>query len=444
MERGQADGAGPEAVVATSSAGARIRARRLALGLRQAELARRCDVSAPYLNLIEHGRRRIGGALLTRLARALDTEPAALARGAGQDAIGAMRAAAAMVPAAPPPALAEAEALAARHPGWAALIAAQAERLRALERTVAELRDRLSHDPRLAGSLHEVLTVAAAIRSTTAILGEPGDIDEAWRRRFLRNLVEDAERLAAGAEALAGSMADAPAGAAAVETPRAAAEAWLAARPDLPARLEAGGGPGELPADAEVRARLAPWLARIAADVARLPEPALAPARRAGGAAADPAALAHALGVPVPLVLRRLGWSGAGGLAVCDAGGALVLRLPLRAFPMPRGAPCPLWPLYAALGAPGRPVRRLVETPGPDGGRFECWAAAEVSHPGGLGGVELAEAVMLVRPAAPRVAGRGAGGPGEPVPVGPGCRTCPRGACPARREPPLFAPAAPL
>jgi DNA-binding XRE family transcriptional regulator len=44
-------------------AGSRIRERRVALGLRQAEVALRAGISGSYLNLIEHNRRRIGGKL---------------------------------------------------------------------------------------------------------------------------------------------------------------------------------------------------------------------------------------------------------------------------------------------------------------------------------------------------------------------------------------------
>ena len=40
-------------------AGSRIRERRLALGLRQADVALRAGISGSYLNLIEHNRRRI-------------------------------------------------------------------------------------------------------------------------------------------------------------------------------------------------------------------------------------------------------------------------------------------------------------------------------------------------------------------------------------------------
>jgi DNA-binding XRE family transcriptional regulator len=44
-----------------SMIGSRIRERREMAGLKQADLARRAGISASYLNLIEHNRRRIGG-----------------------------------------------------------------------------------------------------------------------------------------------------------------------------------------------------------------------------------------------------------------------------------------------------------------------------------------------------------------------------------------------
>ena len=53
-------------------AGSRIRERRVALGLRQAEVALRAGISGSYLNLIEHNRRRIGGKVLLNIAAALE------------------------------------------------------------------------------------------------------------------------------------------------------------------------------------------------------------------------------------------------------------------------------------------------------------------------------------------------------------------------------------
>ena len=62
--------------------GARIRQARLAAGLKQAELAARAGISAPYLNLIEHDRRKIAGKLLIDLAKLLDVEATLLRQGA--------------------------------------------------------------------------------------------------------------------------------------------------------------------------------------------------------------------------------------------------------------------------------------------------------------------------------------------------------------------------
>ena len=61
--------------------GSRIRERRSIAGLRQADLARQIGISASYLNLIEHNRRRINPALLDRIAGALDIETEDLAAG---------------------------------------------------------------------------------------------------------------------------------------------------------------------------------------------------------------------------------------------------------------------------------------------------------------------------------------------------------------------------
>jgi len=55
--------------------GSRIRERRLMIGLRQADLAREVDISASYLNLIEHNRRRIGGKLLVDIAAGAPNDP---------------------------------------------------------------------------------------------------------------------------------------------------------------------------------------------------------------------------------------------------------------------------------------------------------------------------------------------------------------------------------
>ena len=75
-------------------------------------------------------------------------------------------------------------------------------KVRQLEQTVDGLSDRLSHDPHLATSLHEVLTTVTAIRSTSSILVETQDIEPEWQMRFHRNINEDSQRLAEEAQSL--------------------------------------------------------------------------------------------------------------------------------------------------------------------------------------------------------------------------------------------------
>ncbi|MEM9845835.1 MAG: helix-turn-helix transcriptional regulator, partial [Pseudomonadota bacterium] len=71
--------------------GTRIRQRRVTMGLKQAQLAQEAGISASYLNLIEHNRRRIGGKTLIRLADALQIDPATLREGAHRTLLAALQ-----------------------------------------------------------------------------------------------------------------------------------------------------------------------------------------------------------------------------------------------------------------------------------------------------------------------------------------------------------------
>ena len=63
--------------------GRRVRSLRLRMGLSQAELAKRLGISSSYLNLIEHDRRSVTGALLLEIARVLDVDLRVLSAGSG-------------------------------------------------------------------------------------------------------------------------------------------------------------------------------------------------------------------------------------------------------------------------------------------------------------------------------------------------------------------------
>lgn len=419
--------------------GSRIRARRVDLGLRQAQLAEACGISASYLNLIEHNRRRIGGKLLVNLARELDVEVAALSEGADLALLDDLRAAASGLARANPE-RDRAEEFAGRFPGWAKLIVEQGRRIAALEQAVETLSDRLAHDPFLSASLHDILSTVTAVRSTSAILAEEDDIDPAWQARFHRNLHEDSLRLADASRALVAYLdagGDATTGAL---SPQEELEAWLERCDFRVPSIEAGEAVDDetLIADApelgsaSARALAAAYLAQYRADVAAIPQAAFRAAVAAHGP--DPSALAGIFGTGFPAVFRRLAALGDDtglhplGLAICDGSGTLVFRKQIEGFPMPRfGSACPLWPLFHALSRPMTAVRQVIELAGRDQRRFLSYAIAETAYPDGFDGPAVTRSHMLLVPVEGEVGARR-------VVAGTSCRICPREDCAARRE----------
>jgi transcriptional regulator with XRE-family HTH domain len=413
--------------------GTRLRERRLGLGLRQGQVADLAGISPAYLNLIEHNRRPVAGDLLVRLAQVLNADAAALtgeaeaaladdlrqaAAGAGADGAGVQE-------------------FLARFPDWAGVLLAHAQRAAGLERAVAALNDRISHDPHLSATLHDMLTAATALRATAGILADSDAMEAPVQARFHRNLVTDSDRLAVGAAALVSYLDGAgQADLARAVTPQDEVEAWLASRDWTLTEAEAGG------VDAAGIARLGSGTARALAH--RLADLAITDAQAmplgAFGAALavhgpDPVRLAQMFGADVLAVCRRLaGLPRAGiGVVICDAAGALIYRRPVAGFAMPRaGAACALWPLFTALGRPMQPVEAVAETTTQPPHRFLLRAFCQTGLPAGFGGVELRHAAMLILPA-PVLAPTPA-----PLVIGPTCRICPRDDCPARREPSIL------
>ena len=403
--------------------GTRIRERRLALARRQADVARAVGISAAYLNLIEHNRRPVGPALIGRLAEVLAVPAAELEAGREEARLAALREAAARLPAIDAE-LAHVAEFAARFPGWAAVLAATAHQAEALERRLVALSDRMAQDPYLSTTLHEVLSAVTALRATAAILSEGGVTPE-WSARFHANLDADSQRLSATAQALAAYL-DGFEAEGTIYTPREEVEAWMAAGHPPPEEAL------DLASDAG-RALARAHLARIEAERTALPDATLA---RVAAETPEPMAIAAATGAPLDLVLRRLallrppGFQQA-GLVTCDGAGALILCRPAPGFPLARhGEGCPLLPLYQVLAQPQTALRGLVETA--EGTRFETLAYAVRRQPLGTAGPVLTEALMLIQPAP--------NAPGPALPIGPTCRICPRGDCPARREPSILAP----
>jgi hypothetical protein len=386
------------------------------------------------MNLIEHDRRKVSPALLDRLADVLQVDRAAIAGGRDVALLEDLRAAAARL--SPQPIeLERADEFVSRFPGWASLLSAQYARAQTLERAIEALNDRMTHDPHLSQSLHEVLSSLASVRATAAILAETEDIDPDWAARFHRNLHDDSERLAAGAEALVAYLDSGTAiREQGIATPQEEVEDWLAGRGWGLSDVEAAAGLAEeidMLASSAARSLARAHVKRAGADAQLLPEADFAVALAAVGP--DPFALAERFQVEPQVVMRRLAARTDlnAGLVVCDTSGTLTFRKPTAGFPLPRfGAACSLWPLYAALGRPFLAIESLVEVPDHNGRHHRAFAWASIRNPAGLRGPELREAAMLILPT-DRTTGRA-------LPVGSTCRVCPRDACPGRREPTIL------
>lgn len=414
--------------------GSRIRARRLDAKIAQRDLAQSVGISASYLNLIEHDRRRIGGKLLTQLAAALGLDPALLAEGADAGLVGRMRAAASAADAETVEAAQTAD-LAARYPGWARLIAAQADQIAALQQRAQMLEDRITHDPALATALHGVISAVTSIQSTAAILTGDAKVDADWQARFHRNIFDDATRLAQTSAALIAYF-DAPANAAPVSlSPLEEMEQALSQTGFYrPAQERGGTATADDPQlSAGAAGLLADYDARYHADAVALPLATFLPAAKA--ASYDPLRVSAQMGRPLAQVMRRLAALPAQddapplGLLICDAAGVVRLLKSVPGAGLSRAGLCPLWPIFTALGQPGRAVAAQAVLPGTPDVRLNCHAIADViPHPDGPHMPPLIEATMLLRPDDGPAAAAA-------VPVGAGCRLCPRTKCPARREP---------
>ncbi len=457
--------------MARSIVGARIRERRRALGLTQADLARRVGISASYLNLIERNRRGIAGKRLSDIAAALDLRPSEL------DGAAERRLHQALEDIAADPRLAglgiETDAageLIGRYPGWARALGALARSERDQAALVRAFADRLTHDPFLGEAVHRMLTRIAAIRSTAEILESVADIEPAQSARFRAILAEESRSLSDIAEALAGYF-DKAATPERQVTPTDAVEAFFednahrfaaieAALDGPPAETEAaaretaerraGGVIDRLVAEAEAadtaqaRARLRAALLAYAADAARAPETAFAAAAEAHRY--DIEALSEETGRDPGLVCRRLTALPPGegrprfGYAAANAAGALLDLRAIRGFhPVRLAALCPLWALSRAQAAPERTLRQLAAFP--TGQRFVFVARARPVGPARFGAPRdlVTDMIVLSEADATRtVYGDGLEAVAAEE-VGTTCRLCPRKGCGHRVEDPLGA-----
>jgi len=422
--------------------GSRIRERRVLARQKQADLAKAVGISPSYLNLIEHNKRKIGGKLLMDIAQELAVDMSLLSEGAEANLVAVLRNAAADRPDADPE-VDRIDEFAGRFPGWAKVIAHSHESVQKLQHTVETLSDRMSHDPYLATSMHEVLSMVSAIHSTAGILHEGHDIEPEWRARFVRNINEDSLRLSESAQSLVQFLdgGDDPTDQKA--SPQQEVEQFFEDRGFHFPELEGAGASPDMVVRAAEQLKSASaqkqatrLLRQYTRDATRVPLVPLKQALHVNGL--NPAALAKIFEASAATILRRLAVMPTEdigkplGLVVCDAAGTLLFRKEVRGFGAPKfSAACAKWPLFEALARPVQPLRRVVEVPGRDHEQFECFAISEPVTAPSFDHPPLYHAHMLVVPADVKQE--------NPLEIGTTCRICPRENCRGRHTPSVLA-----
>ncbi len=186
--------------MARAPVGHRIRKRRQELGQSQQGLASQVGISASYLNLIEHNKRPIGGALLHRIAAAVGldsrslagTEEARLIAELGEVAADAGAIGVDLTGA-------DSAELVAHHPRAARAILALYRVYREARVRSDLLGERLGEDTFLFEVSNQILALITTIRSYSEILKDYGDLSDDERIGFVNTLVAEAEELAARA-----------------------------------------------------------------------------------------------------------------------------------------------------------------------------------------------------------------------------------------------------
>jgi predicted transcriptional regulator/transcriptional regulator with XRE-family HTH domain len=424
-----------------SLVGSRIKERREALGMKQAVAARSAGISPSYLNLIEHNRRRIGGKVLLNIAAVLDVAPSSLTEGAETDLVQSLQKAASI--ASSEVELARVEEMVGRFPGWSRHLAALQNNCTKLERDLERLNDRLTHDPFLSESLHDILSNVTAIHATAGILKDVPDIDADQQLKFLSNLHSESQRLSNTSQSLVTYFDRKPETLNAPSTPLDEFESFLSVNNFFFGDVETDNtdaielivdGAAELASNAS-KTLAHKFLEQYRQDAKILPRDAFQ--EMAAQLHFAPDKLADHFECILPSVFRRLAFlppqaSGSDreiefGLITCDISGAVTLRKPLTGFSLPRyGAACPIWPLYQSIVQPGVPIKVILNTP--DEVNFLSYGLCQRIGIGGFGAPQQLEASMLITLAQP-------GDTGQIVPVGLNCRICSRQNCASRREP---------
>jgi len=457
--------------------GTRIRQRRRELGITQARLAERVGISPSYLNLIEWNKRRIAGALMLKIADALELTLEDI------DGVTERRLRESLIETARMPALGalgieinRTSELIGRFPGWARAIGALARSEQDATVRAQALSDRLSNDPFLGETVHRMLTRIASIRSASEILTEYGDISPKQRDRFNKMIQEESQNLTEVGEALA-LYIDKAEDTDRVLTPVDEVEALFVARENRFGELELAANElaGEIAdvrpkARREAASRLATERLDSVIDTLISNQPQietemavnrakrlllqyatgaiLAPIDDFLGQAAnlgyDIEALADTFSTDIDIICHRLTALPRRPDIPCfgyfraNAAGTIIEMLGLEGLTVPRyAAACPLWVLYRAQQYPETILTQ--RTLFPTGNRFIFVARARHYGKTGFGKPRhYLTDMVAIREEDAQATVYTAERTATVEEVGPSCRLCPRQACIHRVEDPLI------
>ena len=187
----------------SATVGIRLRDARKRHGLTQSRLAKLAGISVSYLNLIEHNKRPIGGALLNRLAAQLELEASQLS---GQEDARLIQQLGEVTfePLLQDISLSEsgAQSVASRNPDWARAILRLHDAWRSNGDVIEALTDQLNRDPFILETSHDILTSITSIRSFAEILSEFDGIGIEQRAQFTSLIADESVKLSARARAL--------------------------------------------------------------------------------------------------------------------------------------------------------------------------------------------------------------------------------------------------
>ena len=342
--------------------------------IKQRDLAERLGISAAYLNLIEHDKRRIAGRLLNDIVRELEIDKAQLTRNTETLYLETLQQIARLHGGSQIE-LDKLPEFIGLNAGWADLILSLANETESRGAIIQSLTEQLAHDPVLRETIHIILSKVTAIRSTSELLSDHEDMPPRERVKFCRNIAEEGARLTEQAESLLmhfdpnaitgqhktrGPVPDlGPKKQPGAWVPRYRAELEDSS-PDLETFITGlDGGHGS--DGSKARFQVESWARRYIETARRLPHDdvlAAAPAHDH-----NPFALAQHFGQSVNDVMFRLAHMDVTrqaidfGLIEVDNAGGVLFRKEIQALRLPtRSGACPRWPLYRALSQPGQGI----------------------------------------------------------------------------------------